>query len=172
MMATASTDSTPAADAALTISPQVSAVQAPVTGFAASHPGATLQPAAPALPAGSVLTQVGSVLGGILLLILFAAWLVRRLGFAPQARNNKLLNVRASCQVGQRERVVIVEVDNTWLVLGVTAQQVTQLQTLPRPAVDETSADLSSDPAKPADFRQILNTYLLNKKSKHPEKSA
>lgn len=76
------------------------------------------------MPAG-VLTQVGSALGGILLLILFVAWLVRRLGFAPQARNSKLLNVRASCQVGQRERVVIVEVDDTWLVLGVTAQQVT-----------------------------------------------
>lgn len=68
---------------------------------------------------------MGSALGGILLLILFVAWLVRRLGFAPQARNSKLLNVRASCQVGQRERVVIVEVDDTWLVLGVTAQQVT-----------------------------------------------
>uniref|UniRef100_UPI0011A11D7B flagellar biosynthetic protein FliO n=1 Tax=Yersinia rohdei TaxID=29485 RepID=UPI0011A11D7B len=107
------------------------ATPAAVTGFAASHPGIATQQAAPAMPAGSVLTQVGSVLGGILLLILCAAWLVRRLGFAPQARNNKLLNVRASCQVGQRERVVIVEVDNTWLVLGVTAQQVTQLHTLP-----------------------------------------
>lgn len=120
--------------------------QTATTGFAASHPGSNsqLQPsnllqssnqlqsssqlqasaATPAMPAG-VLTQVGSALGGILLLILFVAWLVRRLGFAPQARNSKLLNVRASCQVGQRERVVIVEVDDTWLVLGVTAQQVT-----------------------------------------------
>lgn len=171
-VATTSPDTTPAADAPVTVSLPVTSPQTPVTGFAASHPGSTLQQTAPAMPAGAVLTQVGSVLGGILLLILCAAWLVRRLGFAPQARNNKLLNVRASCQVGQRERVVIVEVDNTWLVLGVTAQQVTQLHTLARPPVDETSAALSPDHAKPADFRQILNTYLLNKKSKHPEKSA
>lgn len=156
----------------------VTTPQTPVTGFAASHPGTATQQTAPAMPAGSVLTQVGSVLGGILLLILFAAWLVRRCGFAPQARNNKLLNVRASCQVGQRERVVIVEVDNTWLVLGVTAQQVTPLHTLERPPVDEPSTALSSDTGKPADFRQLLNSYLLNKKpllsknSKHPEKSA
>ncbi|PYB24238.1 flagellar assembly protein FliO, partial [Serratia marcescens] len=61
----------------------------------------TQPPAAPALPAGSVLMQVSSALGGILLLILLAGWLFRRLGFAPQARNNKLLNLRASCQVGQ-----------------------------------------------------------------------
>ncbi|CNJ32124.1 flagellar biosynthetic protein FliO [Yersinia mollaretii] len=144
--------------------------QVPVTGFAASHPGVAVQQTAPALPAGSVLTQVGSVLGGILLLILCGAWLVRRLGFAPQARNNKLLNVKASCQVGQRERVVIVEVDNTWLVLGVTSQQVTQLHTLPRPPVDDSASPTPS--AKPADFRQLLNQHLFNKKSKHPEKSA
>lgn len=97
---------------------------------------------------------------------------MRRLGFAPQARNNKLLNVKASCQVGQRERVVIVEVDNTWLVLGVTAQQVTQLHTLTRPVVDEATAAPSSDNAKPADFRQLLNNHLFNKKLKHPGKSA
>lgn len=154
----------------VTVETPATTPQVPVTGFAASHPGVAVQQTAPALPAGSVLTQVGSVLGGILLLILCGAWLVRRLGFAPQARNNKLLNVKASCQVGQRERVVIVEVDNTWLVLGVTSQQVTQLHTLPRPPVDDSASPTPS--AKPADFRQLLNQHLFNKKSKHPEKSA
>lgn len=168
-VAITSTESTSAAVApvAANTSLATDTPQTPTTGFAASHPGTATQQTAPAMPAGSVLTQVGTVLGGILLLILFAAWLVRRLGFAPQARNNKLLNVRASCQVGQRERVVIVEVDNTWLVLGVTAQQVTPLHTLERPPVDETRTALSSDTGKPADFRQLLNKIL-----KHPEKSA
>ncbi|MGE6470746.1 flagellar biosynthetic protein FliO [Serratia proteamaculans] len=123
----------------------------------------TLQPAAPALPAGSVLTQVSTALGGILLLILLAGWLFRRLGFAPQARNNKLLNLRASCQVGQRERVVVIEVDNTLLVLGVTAQQITPLLTLPAPASDSTAAENTA----PADFRQLMQKVL-----KRPEKSA
>ncbi|TQI81080.1 flagellar protein FliO/FliZ [Serratia fonticola] len=121
------------------------------------------QPAA-ALPTGSVLMQVSSALGGILLLILFAGWLFRRLGFAPQARGNtKLLNLRASCQVGQRERVVVVEVDNTWLVLGVTAQQITPLHTLPAPPAAEGSAEKSS----PADFRQLMQNVL-----QRPGKSA
>nr|WP_315292244.1 flagellar biosynthetic protein FliO [Serratia proteamaculans] len=123
----------------------------------------TLQPAAPALPAGSVLTQVSTALGGILLLILLAGWLFRRLGFAPQARNNKLLNLRASCQVGQRERVVVIEVDNTLLVLGVTAQQITPLHTLPAPTSDSTAAENTA----PADFRQLMQKVL-----KRPEKSA
>lgn len=123
----------------------------------------TLQPATPALPAGSVLTQVSAALGGILLLILLAGWLFRRLGFAPQARNSKLLNLRASCQVGQRERVVVIEVDNTLLVLGVTAQQITPLHQLPVPAQDSNAADATP----PADFRQLMQKVL-----KRPEKSA
>lgn len=130
----------------------------------ASAPGqGTLQPSAPALPAGSVLTQVSTALGGILLLILLAGWLFRRLGFAPPARNNKLLNLRASCQVGQRERVVVIEVDNTLLVLGVTAQQITPLHTLPAPASDSSAAENTA----PADFRQLMQKVL-----KRPEKSA
>lgn len=123
----------------------------------------TQHPAAPALPAGSVLMQVSSALGGILLLILLAGWLFRRLGFAPPARNNKLLNLRASCQVGQRERVVVVEVDDTLLVLGVTAQQITPLHTLPAPPKDEGETNA----ATPADFRQLMQKVL-----KRPEKSA
>jgi flagellar protein FliO/FliZ len=129
---------------------------------------ATQQQPAPVLPTGSVLTQVSTALGGVLLLILLAGWLFRKLGFAPQARNSKLLNVRASCQVGQRERVVIVEVDNTWLVLGVTAQQVTPLHTLSAPPVETAT---TADP-QPADFRQLMQNHLVQKMLKRPEKSA
>ncbi|WP_337262979.1 MULTISPECIES: flagellar biosynthetic protein FliO [unclassified Serratia (in: enterobacteria)] len=119
------------------------------------------QPAA-ALPTGSTLMQVSSALGAILLLIVLAGWLFRRLGFAPHAHGNKLLNLKASCQVGQRERVVVVEVDNTWLVLGVTAQQITPLHTLPAPPKDSTA----EDNVPPADFRQIMQNVL-----KRPGKS-
>ncbi|PWC17421.1 flagellar biosynthetic protein FliO [Brenneria corticis] len=111
-----------------------------------------------------LLTQVGSVLGGILLLILFIAWLVRKLGLAPQAKQNKLLKVVSSCPLGQRERVVIVEVEDTWLVLGVTAQQITPLHTLPAQATD--NGGTSAGEIKPVDFQQVFKKVL-----KRPEKS-
>ncbi|ATA24387.1 flagellar biosynthetic protein FliO [Brenneria goodwinii] len=132
-----------------------------------SHTATTGQPstlaAAPPLTGHMLLTQVGSVLGGILLLILLIAWLVRKLGFAPQAKQNKLLKVVSSCPVGQRERVVIVEVDDTWLVLGVTAQQITQLHTLP---ARQTDSNASTGEIKPVDFQQLFKKVL-----KRPEKS-
>ncbi|WP_304166239.1 flagellar biosynthetic protein FliO [Lonsdalea britannica] len=106
---------------------------------------------------GSALTQVSSVLGGILLFILLLAWLAKKLGVTPQARNNQMMKVISSCPVGQREKVVIVEVDDTWLVLGVTAQQVTQLHTLPAKAVDAAQA---SAQAHPADFRKLLSKVM------------
>jgi flagellar protein FliO/FliZ len=57
----------------------------------------------------------------------------------------------------------VVEVDNTLLVLGVTAQQITPLHTMPAPVQDGSA----TDSAAPADFRQLMQKVL-----KRPEKSA
>jgi flagellar protein FliO/FliZ len=44
------------------------------------------------------------------------------------------VKVVGTTPVGTRERVVVVEVDNTWLLLGVGGGNVRLLHTLPRPA--------------------------------------
>ncbi|WP_255556922.1 flagellar biosynthetic protein FliO [Sodalis sp. dw_96] len=93
----------------------------------------SVQTSPPEFNATGALTQVGAALGAILLVIVIGAWLVRKLGLAPMAKPSQALKVRASCSVGQRERVVVVEVEGTWLVLGVTAQNITPLHTLPAP---------------------------------------
>ena len=111
---------------------------------------------APAMSPGSVLTQVSGVLALIVMLILVCAWLARRTGFAPKRGNLRGLNVSASVTVGQRERVVIVDIEDARLVLGVTAQQITHLHTLPP---REPQADTPDAPA-PADFRQLLHTLI------------
>lgn len=126
----------------------------------------TQQPATvgqPAISTASTLTQVSSVLAVIILLILACAWLARRLGFAPKRGvAGQSLSVSASCQVGQRERVVIVDVEDARLVLGVTAQNISLLHALPpRPPEDNASA-----PKSPADFRQAFQQLL-----KRPGKS-
>ncbi|RNM26681.1 flagellar biosynthetic protein FliO [Dickeya undicola] len=112
---------------------------------------------------GALLSQVGTALSGVLLLILLAAWLLRKLGIAPQAKSSNIMKVVSSCTVGQRERIVIVEVDDTWLVLGITAQQITHLHTLPaRPVSNVTSTEKIA----PANFVQFLK-----KATTRPEKT-
>ena len=63
-------------------------------------------------------------------LIVLCGWAARRFGW-QQVGGARLLKVVSSVSVGQRERVVVVELEGTWLVLGVAAGQVRALHTLP-----------------------------------------
>lgn len=104
---------------------------------------------------GSPLVQVSGALLGIILLILAAAWVIKRLGFASKGGSTRGLNVTARTSLGPRERVVIVEVEDARLVLGVTASQINVLHTLPPAPV---VAD--ENPAPPADFQSMMKSLL------------
>lgn len=79
-------------------------------------------------------SNVGQLVLGFAAVIslLFASlWLLKRLS-APRGQAAGLLRVIAGTAVGPRERVVIVEVAGTWLVLGVAPGQVSTLAEIPR----------------------------------------
>ncbi len=91
--------------------------------------------AADALPspvgAGSVL-QVFLGLAIVLGMVFAAAWVMRR--FNPNiATGGSALRIVAGTAVGNRERVLLVEVNDTWLVVGVAPGQVSPLHTMPKP---------------------------------------
>lgn len=85
------------------------------------------------------LLQAGFGLAMVLALIFLCAWAARRFGL-QQAGGGGLLKVVSSAMVGQRERVVVVEIGGTWLVLGVAAGQVRALHTLPAEKLSEAVA--------------------------------
>jgi len=92
--------------------------------------------AAPAASAGSALS-VGSIvqalagLAAVLALVVALAWALRRYS-GMGGTGSGLIRVISATAVGQRERVVLVEVGDTWLLLGVAPGQVRALQTLPK----------------------------------------
>lgn len=62
-------------------------------------------------------------------LILAIGWLARRSGL--QGRIQGGMRVVDTLTLGPRQRIVMVEVEKTWLVVGVTAGQMNVLHTLP-----------------------------------------
>ena len=70
---------------------------------------ATVQSSTPVSPP---LLQVSGALHRHYCLILAAAWLVKRLGFAPKRTGVNGLKISASASLGARERVVVVDVED------------------------------------------------------------
>lgn len=95
----------------------------------------------PALPTSSLesLLQVLLGLGLVLAAIAGAAWLLRR--FTPgQVGSAGAMRVVSGVMVGPKERVVLVDVGETRLVVGVAPGQVSLLHQMPRPAEEAHSA--------------------------------
>ncbi|HQT00041.1 MAG: flagellar biosynthetic protein FliO [Hydrogenophilales bacterium 16-64-46] len=91
--------------------------------------GAEATAAAPSA-AGSLL-QVFVGLVAVLGLIAATAWMAKRMGVA-RTGSSALLNVVGSASVGTRERVVVLEIGDNWLVVGVGPGNVNALATLPK----------------------------------------
>lgn len=104
----------------------------PVAGALLIAPAWTL--AAPPDAAGSLLTVLASlilILGGFVAV----AWLARR--YLPGVRGQGVVKVVGTTPVGPRERVVVVEIDDTWLLLGVGGGKVQLLHSRPKPGAAE-----------------------------------
>jgi flagellar protein FliO/FliZ len=99
---------------------------------------AALLPAAAGAQTGTPSADLGGsivqlVLGlAVVVALLFASlWLLKRIS-APRGEAAGLIRVVAGTAVGPRERVVILEVGSTWMVLGVAPGQVSALAEIPR----------------------------------------
>lgn len=99
-------------------------------------PGPTAAAAQQNFPgAGSVL-QMLFALALVIGLVLVAAWIVKRLGHG-RATSARPLKIVGSTALGARERIALVEIADTWLVVGVAPGQVRTLHVLPKQATAE-----------------------------------
>ena len=85
-------------------------------------------------------------------LIFFCGWAAKRFGLR-QPGSGTLLKLISSVSLGQREKVVVIEVGATWLVLGVTPTQVNLLHSMDAelPALDDevdANGELKTAPTK------------------------
>lgn len=90
---------------------------------------------------------------GVLALIVGLAWLLKRLP-GSGLRSNEQLRVVASLAMGQRERLMVVEVGGQQLLLGVTAHGIANLHTLDTPLAAPQTPALNRANLPP--FAQLL----------------
>lgn len=100
-----------------------------LAGMTASQP---LVAASTPTPFTSLL-QVILGLAVVLAAIVGLAWLFRRMSGGMLGGSSRL-RVVSGVLVGQREKVVIVELEGEWLVLGVTSHSVNLLSKMDKPA--------------------------------------
>lgn len=121
-------------------------------------PAPVAEAAPVAVGAGGVL-QAAFGMAMVLGLIFLCAWAARRFGLQRFATGN-VVKVVSSSSLGQRERVVVVEIDGTWLVLGVTASQIQTLHTLPaKPGPTNTATHAAASLATPAALQRPLDLF-------------
>ncbi len=95
-----------------------------------------------AMSSGSILQVIFSLLL-VLAAVVLVAWILKRINLPQHAAGN-LLKVQATVAVGQRERIVLVEINDTWLVVGVAPGQVRTLHSMPKAELPETQMSMAT----------------------------
>lgn len=136
-------------------------------GFLAPLSALAAEPQVAVTPAlassGSVSSQLGQMLLGLLLvigLIFLLAWLLRRVQqIGP--RSNQVIKLLASQALGPRERLVLVQVGNEQVLLGLSAGRITPLHVMKEPVH---LAD--AEPATPEFAQRLMELLGKDQKDK------
>lgn len=113
----------------------------------------------PAPSSSGSLLQISFSLLLVLAVIMTIAWLLKRMNIAQHGTGN-LLKVVGSIAIGQRERVVMIEVDDTWVLIAVGPGQIRTLHTLPK--TDELQDFTTSGSTRTPDnkFASLLSSII------------
>ncbi|MEM5275346.1 flagellar biosynthetic protein FliO [Cupriavidus taiwanensis] len=105
---------------------------------------------APAISGAASLAQAALGLFAIIALILGLAWMARRAGLVRHATGGAM-KVVGSTMLGARQRLVLVEVGDAWLVLGVSPGEIRPLHTMAAgsPAAGQTVVHGATGPSQP-----------------------
>lgn len=105
------------------------------------------------------LLQIVAALGVVIAVMLAMAWFMKRVGgLSPLHRLP--MKVISAVSLGNRERVVVVEVADQWLVLGVTTQQITMLSSLPKQEAAALTSDAQGLPSTNNKFTDWLKASI------------
>ena len=94
------------------------------------------------MPADALL-RMGLGLTLVVVLILGCAWMLRRSGLSALRQQRRLCEIEA-LRLGPRQKISVLEIDGTWLVVGVSTGQITLLHSQPAAASEALSVKPSA----------------------------
>ena len=150
----------PAAAPAAT--PEQQAALAGARAANAPAPANVLASQAPSA-AGSLLQTILS-LGLVIALLVGLAWLLKRFG-PRHITGGTTVKLVGALSVGARERILVVEVGEQWIVVGASPGRMNALATMPRQEIDE--ADLAgAQPSPGANFAEWFKQTIEKRNGK------
>jgi flagellar protein FliO/FliZ len=137
----------------------------PVTQVALAVEGA--RPAFTPPPAANSTGSMAQIIFSLLLVlavIILVARLLKRMNLV-QAGTGNLLKVVGGVAIGQRERIVLVEAGDTWLVVGVGPGQIRTLHTLPKQETSNAGSVAANTPGAQVKFANLLSSVMQGRSS-------
>jgi flagellar protein FliO/FliZ len=157
-----------AEEAATTAAPAIAATQ---PSPAATPAPAASQAAVAQTPAAATVTSAPSSAGSLLQVIFGlivvlgllagALWVLKRVGGGRLAAGS-VVKIVGGVSVGNRERVMVVEVADQWIVIGVAPGQVSKLADMPRQEQQQGAAALPGAPNFSAWLKQTIEKRNAN----------
>ncbi len=109
---------------------------------------------------GAAIVQMLLGLTLIIALLFFAAYFLRKLNGGRSFGHSGPLRIVGGLMISARERIVLVEVGDSWLVVGIVPGQIKTLHTLAK-------GELPAAPAGEKAFGQWLKQIAERKNEKH-----
>ncbi len=154
------------APATAVVVPDASPAPAPAPALrpAPGRPGVQAPPYAPGPSAGSLLQTIFALC--VVLGVLFAlAWVMKRYGPKMQA-GGAGLRVVGALNLGGRERIMVVEVGQQWIVVGASPGRVNALATMPKPDSAPGDATLAEHTPSASSFADWLKQTIDKRNAK------
>jgi flagellar protein FliO/FliZ len=175
-LAEAPAASTPAASAASASVAVASETPAAAATAPAASPATSPAAALPAIPPGAPATMAPASSAGSLLQTIFAlvfvlalliglAWFMKRYGPKVMGGNSKM-RVVSSLSLGGRERIVLVEVADQWIVVGASPGRVNALATMPRQEGEPPQLATAQNGPAAANFSEWLKQTIEKRNGK------
>jgi flagellar protein FliO/FliZ len=177
--APANAPATPAAATAVLEPASVAAT--PAAADTTAQPAAATAPPAPAAPSGAMamtiptpqpsapstgggLLQTSLALIFVIGLMLGLAWLTKRFGPRNFGGGNRNVKLVGALSVGARERILVVEVGEQWIVVGASPGRMNALATMPRQ--ENSEAEVQAPALPTANFAEWFKQTIDKRNGK------